>query len=43
MRQRKEAIVKVAPKRHQPTKKELEESINIDATPEELTRMVLRP
>ena len=43
MRQRKGPTVDVAPKFRQPTKKELEEPINTDATLEELTRMVLTP
>ena len=43
MRQRKERIVEVAPKRHQPTKKELKEPINIEATPEELAKIILAP
>ena len=43
MRKRKERIVEVAPKRHQPTKKQLEEQITIDATPEELVQIILAP
>ncbi|MDE0645078.1 MAG: hypothetical protein OXH84_02410 [Gammaproteobacteria bacterium] len=43
MKRRSERTVEMAPKRHQPTKKELEEPISIDATPEELAKILLTP
>ncbi len=35
--------VRVRPASYQPTKAELEEDMSIDATPEELARVALRP
>lgn len=43
MRKRTERIVEVVPRRHQPTKQEIEEPNNIDATPKELVRAILVP
>lgn len=36
-------VLKVKPRRYQPTKAELEEDMSIDATPDELAAAVLRP
>ena len=36
-------VVRVRPFSYQPSKKELEEDVRVDATPEELARAILRP
>ena len=36
-------VVRVKPYSYQPSKKELEEDVRVDATPEELARAILRP